>query len=60
MLRLENLCQFLILVIHIYANACLCLEVTVSNKKGYVITSYRSLGKKSDEFDSFISNLEKL
>ena len=36
------------------------LEVTISNKKGYVFTFYRSPSQTFDEFDSFISNLEKL
>ena len=36
------------------------LEVTISNKKGYVFTFYRSPSQRFDEFDSFISNLEKL
>ena len=39
---------------------CLTLEVTISNKKGYVITLHRSPSQASDEFQSFISNLEKL
>ena len=39
---------------------CLTLEVTISNKKDYVVTLYRSPSQGSDEFDSFISNLEKL
>ena len=38
----------------------LTLEVTINGKKGYVITLYRSPSQTSDEFDSFISNLEKL
>ena len=36
------------------------LEVTIINKKGYVVTLYRSPSQTSDEFDSFIRNLEKL
>ena len=36
-----------------YLSECLTLEVTISNKKGYVITLYIYI-------DSFISNLEKL
>ena len=36
------------------------LEVTISNRKGYVITLFRSPSQTSDEFQSFISNLEKL
>ena len=43
-----------------YLSECLTLEVTISNKKGYVIILYRSPIQTSDEFDSFISNLEKL
>ena len=43
-----------------YLCKCLTLEVTISNKKGYVITLYISPSQTSDEFDSFISNLEKL
>ena len=43
-----------------YLNECLTLEVSVSNKKGYVITLYRSPSQTSDEFQSFISNLENL
>ena len=40
-----------------YLSECLTLEVTVSKKKGYVVTLYRSPSQTSD---SFISNLEKL
>ena len=43
-----------------YISKCLTLEVTISNKKGHVITLYRSPSQISDKFDSFISNLEKL
>ena len=43
-----------------YLNECLTLEVTISNKKGYVITLYRSPSQTSNEFDPFISNLEQL
>ena len=43
-----------------YLSECLTLEVTISNRKGYVITLYRSPSQTSDEFQSFISNLEKL
>ena len=39
---------------------CLTLEVTISNKKGYFITLYRSPSQTSDEFDSFISSSEKV
>ena len=43
-----------------YLSECLTLEVTISNKKGYVITLYRSPSQISDEFDSFISSSEKV
>ena len=43
-----------------YLSEWLTLVVTLSNKKGYVVTLYRSPSQTSDEFDSFISNLEKL
>ena len=43
-----------------YLSECLTFEVTISNKKGHVITLYRSPSQTPDEFDSFISNLEKL
>ena len=43
-----------------YLNEYLTLEVTISNKKSYVITLYRSPSLTSNEVDSFISNLEKI
>ena len=43
-----------------YLSECVTLEVTISNKKGYVITLYKFPSQTSDEFDFFISNLEKL
>ena len=43
-----------------YLSEYLTLEVTVSNKNVYVITLYRSPSQTSDEFQSFISSLEKL
>ena len=43
-----------------YLSEYLTLEVTIGNKKGYVDTLYRSPSQTSDEFDTFISNLEKL
>ena len=36
------------------------LEVTISNKKGYVVTLYRCPSQTSDEFDFVIRNVEKL
>ena len=43
-----------------YLSERLTVEVTISNKKGYVVTLYRSPSQRCDEFDSSISNLEKL
>ena len=43
-----------------YLSECLTLEVTITSRKGYVITLYRSPSQTSDEIQSFISNLEKL
>ena len=43
-----------------YLRECLTLELTISNKKGYVITLYRSPSLTPNEVDSFISSLEKL
>ena len=43
-----------------YLSECLTLEVNISNRKGYVITLHWSPSQTSDEFQSFISNLEKL
>ena len=43
-----------------YLSEYLTLEVTICNKKGYVITLYRSPSQTSDAFQSFVSNLEKL
>ena len=36
------------------------LEVTISKRMGYVITLHRSPSETSHEFQSFVSNLEKL
>ena len=43
-----------------YLRECLSLEVTISNKKRYVIALYRSPSQTPDEFDSFINKLHKL
>ena len=43
-----------------YLSKSVTLEVTISNKNESVITLYRSPSQISDEFQSFISNLEKL
>ena len=43
-----------------YLQECLILEFSINNKKGYVVSLYRSPSKTPDEFDSFINNFEKL
>ena len=43
-----------------YLSECLTLEVNIRNRKGYVITLYWSPSQTSDEFQSFINNLERL
>ena len=35
------------------------MEITVNNKKGYVVPLYRSPSQTPDEFDTFINILEK-
>ena len=41
-----------------YLKECLILKVSINSKRGYVVS--RSLSQTSDEFDSFITNLEKI
>ena len=43
-----------------HLNECLILEVSVSNEKGYAVSLYRSPSQTFDEFEVFLSNLEKL
>ena len=43
-----------------YLSESLTLEVIFSNKRDYVITLYRPPSQTSDEFQSFINDLEKL
>ena len=43
-----------------YLKECLILEVSINNKRSYVVSLYRSPNQTSDEFDSFITNLENL
>ena len=41
-------------------NECLVLEINIQNKKGYVISLYRSPSQSKDEFDHFLLNFEQL
>ena len=43
-----------------YLKECLILEVSINNKRAYIVSLYRSPCQTSDEFDSFITNLEKI
>ena len=41
-------------------NECLVLEINIQNKKGFVISLYRSPNQSKDEFDQFLLNFEQL
>ena len=41
-------------------NKCLIFDVSVNNKKGYVVSLHRSASQTSDEFEAFRNNVEKL
>ena len=43
-----------------YLQECLTFEISINNKKGYVVSLYRSSSQTPDQFDSFINNFEKL
>ena len=43
-----------------YLKECHILEVSINNKRGYVVSLYRSPSQTSDEFDSFITKFEKI
>ena len=43
-----------------YLKECLVFEVSINNKRGYVVSIYRSPSQTSDDFNSFTTNLEKL
>ena len=45
---------------HKYLQECLILGISINNKKGYVLSLYRSPSQSPDEYDSFINNFEKL
>ena len=40
-------------------NECLVLEISIQNKKRYVISLYRSPSQSKDEFDHFLLNFEQ-
>ena len=43
-----------------YLKESLLFEVSINNKKGYVVSVYRSPSQTSDDFNAFTTNLEKL
>ena len=43
-----------------YLKECLILEVSINNKRAYIVSLHQSPSQTSDEFDSFITNLEKI
>ena len=43
-----------------YLKQCLIFEVSINNKRGYAVSMYRSLSQTSNDFNSFITKLEKL
>ena len=43
-----------------YLKQCLIFEVSINNKRGYVVSMFRSPNQTSDDFNSFTTNLEKL
>ena len=43
-----------------HLSECLILEVNLKNKKGYLVSLYRSPSQNPDEFELFLTNLENL
>ena len=43
-----------------YLKECLIFEISIDNKRDYVVSIYHSLSQTSDDFNSFTTNLEKL
>ena len=41
-------------------NECFVLEINILNKKGYVISLYRSPSQSKDDLDQFLLNFEQL
>ena len=42
-----------------YLKECLIFEISINNMRGYVVSMYRLPSQTSDDFNSFITNLEK-
>ena len=43
-----------------HLSECLILEINLKNKKGYLVSLYRSPNQNPDEFELFLTNLENL
>ena len=43
-----------------YLKECLIFEVSINNKRGYVVSMHCSASQTSHDFNSFTTNLEKL
>ena len=43
-----------------YLKECFIFQVSINNKRGYVVSMYRSASQPSNDFNSFTTNLEKL
>ena len=41
-------------------NECFICEVSIKNKRGYVVSLYRTPSQTQDEFDIFFINFERL
>ena len=48
----ENLYPY---IVNVYLNDCLIFEVSVNNKKDYVVSWYQSPSQMSDEFEVFLA-----
>ena len=47
-------------VLNHHLSECLILEVNLKNKKGYLVSLYRSPNQNPDEFELFLTNLENV
>ena len=45
---------------NLYLKECLLFEVSINNKRGYVVSMYCSPSQTSNDFNSFTTNLEKI
>ena len=43
-----------------YLKECIISDVSINNKRGYIVSMYRSPSQNFSDFNSFTTNLEKL